>query len=47
MTIDINIDEFKKAYEKAKENNNDVFLYKNAEFYTGYAKYLIEYLENK
>lgn len=45
--ININLPEFKIAYEKAVEENKDVFTYRNKEFATGYAKYLIEYLETK
>ena len=38
---------FKKAYNKAVEDNNDVFTFSNHEFVVGYAKYMIEYLDSQ
>lgn len=35
----------KKAYKKAVEKNKDYFVYRDSEFITSYAKYLIEFLE--
>lgn len=37
--------EFKKEYEKALEDGKENFIWKGSEVFTGYAKYLIEYLE--
>jgi hypothetical protein len=38
---------FKKAYNEAVANGKDQFTFMGNEFVTGYAKYLIEYLEPK
>jgi hypothetical protein len=46
--IEINVDdlkELKRLYEKHKGSTNDVFEFKGRQIFTGYAKYLIEYLE--
>ena len=37
--------EFKKEYATAERRRRDCFKFNGHEFYTGYAKYLIEYLE--
>lgn len=37
--------EFKKKYEIAVKNNSNSFMFKNNEFLTAYAKYLLQYLE--
>jgi hypothetical protein len=37
---------FKKAYAKAVEANVETFKFDEKEFVVGYAKYLIEYLDN-
>lgn len=37
----------KKEYEKAKKEGREIFKIGEYEFYTEYAKYLIEYLEQK
>lgn len=39
--------EFKKAYNTAIENNQTQFSFKNHEYVTSYAKYVIEYLEDQ
>lgn len=41
----INLKDLKEAYNKAVEENKDSFKYEDVEFYTQYAKYLIEFLE--
>ena len=38
---------FKKEYQKAVSNKSDLFTFDGNEFVTGYAKYLLEYLEMK
>jgi hypothetical protein len=44
--IDANeIKSLKVAYQKAVEENREEFTYKGHTLLTGYAKYLIEYLE--
>lgn len=40
------LEPLKIEYNKAKEQNQDIFIYKKQEFVTDYAKYLIEYMEN-
>ena len=35
------------AYEKAVKDGIEVFVFKGQELFTGYAKYLLEYLESK
>lgn len=48
--IEINEQEFeelKKIYEKNVSNKSEIFTFKEKSFTTGYAKYLIEYLELK
>lgn len=42
----INLKDLKEAYNKAVEENKDSFKYEDVEFYTQYAKYLIEFLES-
>ena len=37
---------FKKKYEQAVEDKEDIFIFLEQEIYTTYAKYLIEYNEN-
>ena len=37
--------QFKRAYDKARTEKADTFKFERHEFYTGYAKYLIEYLD--
>ena len=37
----------KEAYKKAVEDNAASFIFQEKELVTGYAKYLIEYLENE
>lgn len=39
--------DLKKEYKKAVENNKESFIFQNKEIVTGYAKYLIEYLETQ
>lgn len=41
------LDEFEKAYNRAVENKESEFEFKNHEFLVSYAKYLIEYLKSK
>ena len=48
MTDTIRLNKFKvlelqKAYDKAVTENKDVFIFDGKEFYTPYAKYLIQY----
>ena len=40
------LDKFKKAYEKALENEEKTFLHEGQEVLVTYAKYLIEHLKN-
>jgi len=44
---DLKLKEFKKAYEFAAKNEQEVFTFENHEFLVTYAKYLIEYLEGE
>jgi len=39
------LQQFKKAYKKATKELKTIFTFEGNEFDTGYAKYLIEYLE--
>lgn len=39
--------DLKKEYKKAVENEEPFFIFQNKEIVTGYAKYLIEYLETQ
>ena len=39
-------EKFKGGYNKAIENGEEYFMYEGEEYFTGYAKYLIEYLAN-
>ena len=39
--------QFKAAYEKAKENNQDVFKFKGRSFVLKFAYYLLEYIQIK
>ena len=43
--MEINLDELKEAYKKAVEEDKQSFTYNDFQFYTQYAKFLIEYLE--
>lgn len=38
---------FKEAYAKVKDRPKDTFMFAGHEFVVGYAKYLIEYLEDR
>jgi hypothetical protein len=38
---------FKRAYNNAKKEGKDIFIFDGNEFVLGYAKYMIEYLEGK
>jgi hypothetical protein len=38
------LDRFKVEYQKAVDNKKESFVFEGNEFVTGYAKYLIEYL---
>ena len=38
---------FEKAYNKALEDNKTDFFFEGHQFLTSYAKYLLEYLNNK
>jgi len=40
-----NIEEFKKAYEECEEDGEFTFM--GGEYYKGYAKYLIQYIEEE
>lgn len=40
-------DQFKEVYELHKNTPEQVFEFKGAEYVSGYAKYLIQYLEGK
>ncbi len=40
-------DSFKKMYESAKKNGSETFSFNGRAFNVSYAKYLIEYLEDK
>lgn len=35
------------AYQRAKDNNQEVFTFNNHEFVVGYAKYMIDYLSKQ
>ena len=39
--------QFKKIYLAAVEDKKEIFIFDGEEYVTGYAKYVIEYLENK
>ena len=39
--------ELRKAYARACKDHRDQFTHDGSEFVTGYAKYLIQYLENE
>jgi hypothetical protein len=39
--------QLKIVYEKAIENKKETFIFEKNEYLVGYAKYLIEYLENQ
>jgi len=39
--------QLKQAYKKAKKEKEKYFVLDKKDFYTKYAKYLIQYLENK
>ncbi len=41
------LENLKKRYKEAVENNEVSFVFLDKEFLTVYAKYVIEYLENK
>ena len=43
----IKLQDFKKAYENALQSNKQSFFFEEKEFILDYAKYCIEYLENK
>lgn len=50
MVTHLNVDQetydlLKPAYEKARDNGNDEFIFMDARLNTGYAKYLLEYME--
>lgn len=38
---------FKKAYQDAESDGRYMFVFNNVEYLTQYAKYVLEYLENK
>jgi hypothetical protein len=38
---------FEQAYQKAVKNNDTMFKFKNQDILTKYAKYLLEYFNNK
>lgn len=38
---------FKEAYKKALDNNDEAFTFDGHEFVVAYAKYLIEYLDER
>lgn len=42
-----NIQEFKKCYNEALKNNQEIFIFEEQEILVTYAKYLIEYLDMK
>lgn len=41
------LSEFKMAFNEAKKKNEHYFMFDGHEFFLGYAKYAIEYLENE
>jgi len=43
--VDVDLDKLTSLYEKAVEDNEDVFMYEGQEILTTYAKYLIEFLK--
>ena len=43
--VDVDLDKLASLYEKAVEDNEDVFMYEGQEILTTYAKYLIEFLK--
>lgn len=47
MSVKVKLKELKASYQKAVKNNDECFKLKDLEFLTSYAKYLLEYLENK
>ena len=38
---------FKKAYQEAESDGRYMFIFNNVEYLTQYAKYVLEYLEDK
>jgi hypothetical protein len=46
-SIAIEYKQFKKAYNKALEDNKTDFFYGGHQFLTSYAKYLLEHLDKK
>jgi len=42
-----NFKDFKARYKKAVEKKEESFVFLGNEYVTGFAKYLIEYIENK
>jgi len=47
--LEFNKDEakrFKRIYHNSRKFEGDIFIYKGHEIYKGYAKYLVEHLEN-
>lgn len=46
-TIKASIEEYRAAYEKAEKAGKKVFTLKGVKIPTGYAKYHLQYLENK
>ena len=41
------LEEFKKVFKEAKESKEHYFFFEGNEYFLGYAKYLIEHLENQ
>lgn len=41
------LSEFKVAFEEAKKTKEHYFMFDGHEFFLGYAKYMIEYLEHQ
>jgi len=41
------LNEFEEIYKKALKDNNVDFMFEDHKFLTAYAKYLIEYLEDR
>jgi hypothetical protein len=45
--VNIDIEELRKAYNKAVEEKQDQFTFNDLEFVTMYVKYLLEYIDSQ
>lgn len=48
MTFDQEkVERFRTAYDKAQDDSQETFVFEGADFFTGYAKYVLEYLDSR